>query len=100
MGATKIVNEIGQDEMEAAIRTTLKELQEDAVYGRFSERLVGVNTVADIHGVSRDTVIRYINDGLIIPEKRGHYKFWLSDVLQFDFKQLRKQLRYGKAVQV
>lgn len=80
------------------LRAVLKELLEDVTLSKFEDRMVGVNTVADIHGVSRDTVIRRIVDGVIIPEtaKGQHYRFKLSIVLKMDFRKMKKQLRFGK----
>lgn len=80
------------------LRIVLKELLEEVTLSRFEDRLVGLNTVADIHGVSCDTVIRRVEDGMIIPEtdKGEHYKFKLSEVLKMDFRKMKKQLRFGK----
>ncbi len=89
-----IIYQIEREDLKEEIR----ELAEEAALAKFEDRMVGVNTVADIHGVSRDTVIRRIEDGMIIPEtdKGEHYKFKLSEVLKMDFRKMKKQLRFGK----
>ncbi|MGQ8336875.1 hypothetical protein ACUNWD_10015 [Sunxiuqinia sp. A32] len=80
------------------LKEALRDISEQAILGRFEDRLVGVNTVADIHGISRDTVLRRMNDGFIYPinEPGKHYKFPLSEVLKMNFKTMRKQLQFGK----
>jgi hypothetical protein len=85
-----------------AIRETIKEAQSEIVLeaflGRFSSVLVEPQDVAKYHKVTPQTVISYINNGLIEAEPRSKgdtYRIRLSDALRLDFKQLRKTLRRG-----
>ena len=94
MNEPKIVYEVKEEELRSAISSELKLLTENSAFAKFEERIVGVNTIADIHGISRDTVIRYIKDGLISPlNEVGHYKFKLSEVLKMDFKKMKRRLK-------
>jgi predicted transcriptional regulator len=74
----------------------------DELLKRFEGKFVGVNEVATLHGVSRQTVRNYVNDGLITPELRtiegGKYMFRLSYVLTVDFEELKKRLRGRKGL--
>lgn len=62
---------------------------------KFSQ-IVDVETVAKIHGVHPDTIYAYLKSGDITCEPRienGKYRFKLGNALEFDFKELRKQLK-------
>lgn len=67
---------------------------------RFRNTLVGVSWIAELHGVSKTTVINYINDGLIIPEVRnvekGKYYFKADYAISLDFALLKKQMLNNK----
>jgi hypothetical protein len=82
-----LAEEVAKKEINASRNELLK---------RFENRFVGVHEVSVIHGVSRATVINYVNDGLIEPEVRtvenGKYHFRLSYILTLDFNELKKQL--------
>jgi predicted DNA-binding transcriptional regulator AlpA len=64
---------------------------------RFHNVFVTPEEVANIHGVSRQTVYNHIKYGNLVPELRetenASFRFRLSDVLQFDFRKLRKHLQ-------
>lgn len=70
---------------------------EEKAYDKFYNVLVPTSWIATIHKVSYQTVFRYIQRGMIVPEERNsrgdHYQFRLSEVLKLDFKKLQKQLR-------
>jgi hypothetical protein len=72
----------------------------DDLLRRYNNVLVGVNEIANIHQVSRQTVRNYINDGLLEPELRtvenGKYRFRLSYVLTLDFKEMKEMLKIKK----
>lgn len=88
---TEIVYKVTQRDFEKIIDKKLQRLQNETVLARYRDRLVSVATVAEIHGVHRDTVIKYANLGLIPYKKEGRaYQFSLADALTFDFKDLRK----------
>lgn len=88
----KIVYEVGRQELNQAITDTLEQLNSERFLARFNDRLVSVNTVAEIHGVNRDTVVKYATAKLIPHQRNGKlYKFKLSDALEFDFNKLRQR---------
>jgi len=63
---------------------------------KFNDKIVDVETVSKIHGVHPHTVRAYAKSGDLIHEDRNakeEYKFKLGDVLEFDFKKLRLQLK-------
>ena len=63
---------------------------------KYNDKLIDVDTVAKIHGVHPHTVRTYAKSG-DLPHldriEREEYKFKLGDVLEFDFKELRKHLK-------
>jgi predicted transcriptional regulator len=83
-----LIEEVAKKDLNAARDELLK---------RFENTWVGIRELAAIHGVSRMTVINYINDGLIEPEVRtaekGKYRFRLNYVLTLDFDELKQQLK-------
>lgn len=89
-----------QSDLETVVSGVLSEKAKAEIYERYYSVLIPASWVAKIHGVSYQTVFRYIQRGLITPEERSsreeHYLFRLSDVLKMDFKLLQKQLRKNK----
>jgi len=74
------------------IRSEIK-AQEQA---RLNSRIIDVDTMAKLHGVSRETVYNYINSGDIQCEprpKNGSCKIRLGYALQVDFKELKRRLK-------
>ena len=66
---------------------------------KFNDKVIDVETVAKIHGVHPHTVRAYAKSGDLIHQDRNEkeeYKFKLGDVLEFDFKELRRQLKNHK----
>ena len=66
---------------------------------KYNDKIVDVETVAKIHGVHPNTVRTYAQSGDLLHQDRGTkegYKFRLGDVLEFDFKELRRQLKGRK----
>lgn len=66
---------------------------------KFNDKIVDVETVAKIHGVHPHTVRAYAKSGDLIHQDRSEkeeYKFKLGDVLEFDFKEFRRQLKKHK----
>lgn len=89
----RIVYEVSRHDLSQAITDTLEQLTRERVLARFTDRLVSVNTVAEIHGVNRDTVIKYATAKLIPHQKDGKlYKFKLSEALEIDFNKLRQRI--------
>lgn len=88
------IYQLDKNDFTEAIGDQLKQLVNETVLARYRDRLVSVATVCEIHGVHRDTVIRYAKAGLIPYIRAGAdgklYKFSLADALQFDFKELRR----------
>lgn len=87
-----------QDAVRNAICEFLNELQQQNFINpaKFYNTLCSVKQAAQMHNVSEQTVINYINDGLIPVEPRSvneSYKIRLSDALQLDFNKLQKQLK-------
>lgn len=89
---SEITYKLSREDFEKAIESTLVQLTVKAKTSRYHDRLVSVHTVAEIHGVHRDTVVRYAKAGLLPYEMKGKlYKFRLTSALEFDFHELRKQ---------
>ena len=66
---------------------------------KFNNKVIDVETVAKIHGVHPQTVRTYAKSGDLIHEDRNEkeeYKFKLGDALEFDFRELRRQLKNHK----
>lgn len=86
-----ITYQINRQEFEAAIDSKLQELISQSEFNRFSGKLVTVNTVAEVHGVHRDTVVRHVKAGNIPYIKEGEKTYFdMRDVLKLDFSQMRK----------
>jgi len=84
--------QLDADDLKRVVQEELTELSKSAVLGQFAGRLVCADTVADIHAVHRDTVLRYANARLIPHIKEGKlYKFELSEVLALNFHDLKKR---------
>ena len=68
-----------------------------AFLNRWDNVIVDTQDIAKWHSVNKQTVLNYINDGLIVPEMRpnsnGHPRFRASYLLGLDFKELQSQLR-------
>lgn len=89
---SEITYKLSEKDLEQVLERKLLNLTKTAVLNRFQDRLISVDTVAEIHGVHRDTVIRYANARLIPFERKGRlYKFSLAQILEVDFHQLRSQ---------
>lgn len=88
---TEIIYKVSQKDFEKVIDSKLARLQTDSVLGRFKDRFVSAATVAEIHGVHRETVVKYAKAKIIPHTKDGKlYKFSLAAVLEFDFRALRR----------
>jgi len=89
---SEITYKLSEKDLETVLERKLRDLTTIAVLNRFQDRLISVDTVADIHGVHRDTVIRYAKARLIPFEREGRlYKFSLAQILEVDFHRLRAQ---------
>ena len=89
---SEITYKLNQRDFEKVMDTKLETILRKAQISRFRDRLVSADAVAEIHGIHRDTVIRYAKARLIPHEMNGKlYKFSLADVLEFDFHELRKR---------
>ncbi len=87
---SEITYKLSEKDLDQVLDKKLRDLNKSAVLGRYRDRLITVDTVADIHGVHRDTVIRYAKLNLIPCERQGKiYKFSLAQILEVDFHQLR-----------
>jgi hypothetical protein len=97
-------------EQEITYKVTAKELRELLLEpirnevraefrAKFNNKVIDVETVAKIHGVHPHTVRTYAKSGDLIHEDRNEkeeYKFKLGDALEFDFRELRRQLKNHK----
>ena len=89
----KIVYEVGKDEMSQALKDTLNEVMFEVVLGRYSGRLVGAGTAAEILTVSLPTLYRYIKDGKIKTTERNQkkYRFDLRYLLEWNLENKYKR---------
>jgi hypothetical protein len=78
--------------LQTVLTNVLEPIVRNAQTARFTDRLVSADTVADIHGIHTDTVIRYAKARLIPHEMKGKlYKFSLAAALEFNFHDLRRK---------
>jgi len=88
---SEITYKLDEQDLRKVLEEKLKDLVVGSFLNRFTDRLVSAETVADIHGVSRSTVIRYAQAKLLPCEKEGAlYKFSLAVVLQVNFRELKR----------
>lgn len=88
---TEIIYKLSQKDFQKSISSELVKLKNETVLARYRDRLVSVATVAEIHNVHRDTVIKYAKAKLLPHSTTGKlYKFSLADALEFDFNALRR----------
>ena len=86
-----IIYQLSETDFKEALTSKLKDIQNDTLLARFSNVIVSVDTVAEMHAVHRDTVIKYAKKDSLQHQKDGNrYKFILADALQFDFNKLRR----------
>lgn len=89
---TEITYRISQKDFEKVMDTKLETILRKSQTSRYKDRLVSADTVAEIHNIHRDTVIRYAKSKILPHEMVGKlYKFSLADVLEFDFHELRRR---------
>lgn len=89
---SEITYKLNKSDLDQVLTERLAELQTTAVLGRFKDRLISVDTVAEIHGIHRETVTKYAAAKLIPHQRDGKlYKFSLYDALLFDFNELRRR---------
>lgn len=88
---SEITYKLDEQDLRKVLEEKLKDLLVGSFLNRFTDCLVSADTVADIHGVSRSTVIRYAHAKLLPFEKEGAiYKFSLAVVLQVNFRELKR----------
>jgi len=93
---SKIIYELTKTDLEEVLSNQLNNILHDKLFSRYQDRLISVNCVAEIHGITRDTVVKYANANLIPYEKKGNlYKFSLAEILQVDFHKLKTRRRYN-----
>lgn len=94
---TRQIMQMDRKDVEDFISSFVAENSEAKAYEKFYNVLVPSSWISVIHSISYQTVFRYIQRGLIVPEERQSrdekYQFRLSEVLKMDFKKLQKQLR-------
>jgi excisionase family DNA binding protein len=90
---TEIIYKLTHKDFEQVLDRKLESLSKKSMLARFQDRLVSVDTVAEIHGIHRDTVVKYANAKLLPHQKKGKlYKFSLAEVLEVNFNELKKQV--------
>lgn len=86
------IYQLDEADFSKVIADKLAELQKGTILGQFAGRLVSVDTVAEIHDIHRDTVLRYAKAGLLEYQQTGKlYKFQLSYILSLNFHDLKKR---------
>lgn len=95
-----IVYQMSPEDLEKFFNVNLAKREVDNFLSRFRNVLVTVQDIANIHQVTTKTVYNYINEGILIPEFREKeqevYKFRLEEVLKYDFKAMRKQIKLNR----
>ena len=88
------IYQLEEADFKKVITEELAELQKAAILGQFAGRLVSVDTVAEIHDIHRDTVLRYAKAGLLDYQQTGKlYKFQLSYILEINFHDIKKKAK-------
>ncbi|MBD3329464.1 hypothetical protein GF357_03150 [Candidatus Dojkabacteria bacterium] len=87
---------------EQDLRKTMEEIlgtmADDRIYNRFEGVLIDTNMTCTILSVTKVTLYKYIDAGLIpfeSREGRSEYKFRLSEILKADVKEIQRRLRYN-----
>lgn len=94
MNPPKVIYELTEADLEKVIDAKLGQLAERAVLGRFSGRMVSADTVADIYGVHKDTIIRHAKAMHLPHEHSGKlWKFPLDKILALDLADIKKRIR-------
>lgn len=89
---SEITYKLNADDLDEVLDRKLADLSKKSVLARFRDRLVSVDTVAEIHNIHRDTVVKYANANLLPHQRKGRlYKFSLAEILEVDFHELKKQ---------
>jgi len=97
-------------EQEVTYKVSAKELKESFIdlirkevvsanRAKYNERIIDVETVAKLHGVDGQTVRAYAESGDIICEPRvkgAPFYFRLGNILEVDFKALRRNLKTSR----
>ena len=96
---TQITYSLTREDLKIVMDEVMRNKFEDALINKFSCSYVSVQAASEIHNVGRKTVMRYYEEGYLsaAPErgKRNALMFRLSDVLRWDFVQM-KNLRKAK----
>lgn len=89
----KIVYEVGKEAMSQALKDTLNEVMFEVVLGRYSGRLVGSETAAEILTISRQTLYNYLKEGKIKATERSQktYRFDLRYLLEWNIENKYKR---------
>lgn len=91
----KIVYELDVIDLKKVIADELKDLIQISVLDQFSRKLIRADTAADILGVHRETLIRYVKAGMIDGVKEGRlWKFQLSYILSINMYELKKKRHF------
>jgi hypothetical protein len=97
----KTIIEASYEDLKKLFAEPIRKEVRAEIRAKYNDRIVGADAVAMIHGVSVDTVYAYAKTGEIEHLDRitenSSFKFRLGDVLEFDFKELRKKLRNKKS---
>ena len=87
----EITYKLSETDLSKVLDEKLNSLARAAAFGQFTGRLVSADTVAEIHDVHRDTVLKYAKAGLLECQHTARlYKFQLSYILNINFHDLRK----------
>lgn len=89
----EVTYKLSSADLRKVLSDELAELSKSAVLGQFSGRLISADTAAEIHGVHRDTILRYAKAGIIECQHTGKlWKFQLSYILGINMHDLKKKI--------
>jgi len=89
---SEITYKLNAADFDEVLEKKLTDLSKKSILERFRDRLVSVDTVAEIHNIHRDTVVKYANARLLPHIRQGKlYKFSLAEILDINFADLKKQ---------
>lgn len=89
---TKIVYELDESTFHEALKNGLANVAYEQLLSRFRGKLISSKTVAELHGVTPETVTRAAAAGKIPHIREGKlYKFEIPDALEIDFHKMRSE---------
>ena len=95
----KLIYEVTAEELKKAFTEPIREEMRAELKARYNQNLVSSEVVAALHGITPQTVRKYVDLAMIQCEPRvktAPMRFRAGDALYFDFKRMECTLRKRK----